>query len=79
MEIDHGAREHGSCAHWDRRCLFRIAPDGAGLPVAIFPKKWDGFLFDMLKHEYMKLRKSLLEKVLGDKINEYLSIYSMTM
>ena len=34
--------------------------------------KWDHFYFDLLREEYLNLRKELLERVLRDKLDEYL-------
>jgi len=35
-------------------------------------RKWDGFHFDILRGEYLKIRMNLLKQVLGDKLEEYL-------
>lgn len=35
-------------------------------------RKWDGFHFDILRDEYLLLRKDLLKQTLGDKLEEYL-------
>lgn len=35
-------------------------------------RKWDGFHFDILRDEYLKIRMDLLKQMLGDKLEEYL-------
>jgi RimJ/RimL family protein N-acetyltransferase len=35
-------------------------------------KRWGSYVFDILKDEYLKIRKELLQKTLGDKLGEYL-------
>lgn len=35
-------------------------------------RKWDGFHFDILREEYLELRKNLLKRTLGDKLEQYL-------
>jgi len=34
-------------------------------------RKWDGFHFDILRDEYLKIRTDLLKQTLGDKTEEY--------
>jgi len=34
-------------------------------------RKWDGFHFDILRDEYLKMRMDLLKQTLGDKLEEY--------
>jgi RimJ/RimL family protein N-acetyltransferase len=40
--------------------------------VYVAGKKWGSFHFDILREEYMDLRMSLLKKVLGDRVDNYL-------
>ena len=40
--------------------------------VYVAGKKWGSFHFDILREEYMDLRMSLLKKVLGDSVDNYL-------
>ena len=35
-------------------------------------KKWNSYVFDILREEYLGLRKQLLTKSLGEKLDEYL-------
>ncbi len=35
-------------------------------------RKWDGFHFDILREEYLKLRDNLLKRTLGDRLEDYL-------
>jgi len=35
-------------------------------------KKWDMFYFDILREEYMNIRMNLLEKTLGNSVQDYL-------
>ena len=34
-------------------------------------KKWNTYVFDILKQEYLQVRRELLKKTLGDKLEEY--------
>jgi len=34
-------------------------------------RRWDGFHFDILRDEYLKIRTDLLKQTLGDKLEEY--------
>jgi len=36
-------------------------------------RKWDGFHFDILREEYLKIRMQLLEETLGKKLKTYLN------
>ena len=40
--------------------------------VYVAGKKWNSFLFDMLREEYMKIRMDLLKKTLGERVDAYL-------
>jgi len=40
--------------------------------VFVAGKKWGSFHFDILQEEYMNVRMSLLKKVLGDGLEDYL-------
>ncbi len=40
--------------------------------VYVAGRKWGSFHFDILREEYMDLRMSLLKKVLGDRVDNYL-------
>jgi len=40
--------------------------------VLVNGKKWNSYHFDMLREEYTNIRESLLEKTLGEKLDEYL-------
>jgi len=35
-------------------------------------RKWDGFYFDILRDEYLKMRQDLLKKTLGDTMKGYI-------
>lgn len=35
-------------------------------------KRWNSYVFDIMKDEYLAIRKELLQKTLGDKLDEYL-------
>lgn len=35
-------------------------------------RKWDHFYFDLLREEYLQIRKELLKKTLGDDLEQYL-------
>lgn len=41
-------------------------------------RKWDHFYFDLLREEYLQLRKELLRKTLGDKLERYLEKNQIT-
>jgi RimJ/RimL family protein N-acetyltransferase len=34
-------------------------------------RKWDGYHFDILRDEYLRIRMDLLKQTLGDKLDEY--------
>ena len=38
----------------------------------VLGKRWDWYFFDVLREEYMEMRESLLEKMLGEKKEEYM-------
>jgi len=40
--------------------------------VYVAGKKWNSFLFDILRKEYMKIRMDLLKKTLGERVDTYL-------
>jgi RimJ/RimL family protein N-acetyltransferase len=40
--------------------------------VFVAGKKWDMFIFDILREEYMNTRMNLLKKTLGDSVQDYL-------
>jgi RimJ/RimL family protein N-acetyltransferase len=35
-------------------------------------KRWNSYVFDLLRDEYLALREELLKKTLGEKLDEYL-------
>jgi RimJ/RimL family protein N-acetyltransferase len=41
--------------------------------VFVAGKKWDMFIFDILREEYTNLRMNLLKKTLGDSVQDYLN------
>jgi RimJ/RimL family protein N-acetyltransferase len=42
-------------------------------------KKWGSFHFDILREEYMNMRRKLLKKVLGDRVDTYLETTGPTL
>jgi RimJ/RimL family protein N-acetyltransferase len=40
--------------------------------VFVAGKKWDMFIFDVLREEYVNIRMNLLKKTLGDSVQDYL-------
>jgi RimJ/RimL family protein N-acetyltransferase len=39
--------------------------------VFVNGRKWDDYVFDLLREEYLEQRMALLERILGDKAEEY--------
>ncbi len=52
-------------------CGFKRSGE-ARLGAFVNGQKWNGFYFDILRDEYLKVRMDILKQSLGDKLEEYL-------
>lgn len=63
-EYNHRAHKALEACGFKKGGVFRCAAFVNG-------RKWDGFHFDILREEYLKIRMDLLKQTLGDRLEKY--------